>query len=121
MDALTYIDHARQMAAFLEDRETGAGGDRETARARLAARYGIAGSIFHALRYRPPKQIAADIYNRLCSAVEDAASKQIKALENEIAMARASSLRPREDMVRKAEAVLVEVKALMEGGTYADR
>jgi hypothetical protein len=35
-------------------------------------------------RYQPPKTIAADIYYRLCIAVEKQASEKIRALEHEI-------------------------------------
>lgn len=69
MSAAVYVDRAREMARFLEDRESAADHDLEMARARLQSKYGIAGSVFYALRYRPPKQIAADVYNSLCSAV----------------------------------------------------
>ncbi len=120
MRASAYVDRAREMARFLERIESAEDDDLEKARTRLQAKYGIAGSLFHALRYRPPKQIAVDVYNDLCSALEDIAAAQIRIFEHEIAKARAARIGPREDVVRKAETVLNEVKALMGDGPASD-
>jgi hypothetical protein len=114
MSSAAYVDRARGMARFLEDHEASQVGDREIARVRLQARYGIAGSIFHSLRYRPPKQIAAEVFNALCDAVEDVATRQIRAFEHEIAEARSSRLSHREDAARKVEAVLGQVHSIFE-------
>lgn len=101
------------MARFVEDSEA-TEGDRDQARQRISRRYGIAASVLRALRYQPPKQIAADIYDALCRAVEDAATRQIRALEQEIAHARMGRLGAREDVVRDAETALRQAMALLE-------
>jgi hypothetical protein len=110
MSATVYVDRARGMARFLEDREAHAVGDRELARKRIEQRYGIAGSMLYSLRYRPPKQIAADIYAKLCTAVEDVAQRQIKILEIEIAQARESHDEIRQTRAAEIAAVLDEMK-----------
>lgn len=111
MSAAAFVDHARSMARFLEDREAHALGDRELARARIEQRYGIAGSVLYSLRYRPPKQIAADVYSRLCQAVEDSAGRQMKALEHEVAKAREGNSGLRQIEACKAAALVNEVKS----------
>lgn len=110
MSAAVYVDRARQMARFLEDREADVIGDRELAREHIKRRYGIASSVLYSLRYRPPKQIAADIYAKLCTAVEDVAQRQIKILEIEIAAARESHNEIRQTRAAEIAAVLDEIK-----------
>lgn len=110
MSATVYVDRARSMARFLEDRETDALGDRDLARSTIERRYGIACSVLYSLRYRPPKQIAADIYARLCTAVEDVAQRQIKILENEIAAARESHSELKQTRAAEIAAVLEQMK-----------
>lgn len=110
MSAAVFVEQARGMARFLEDREFAHVGDREIARARIEQRYGVSGSILYALRYRPPKQVAAEVYARLCAAVEHVASQQVKALEHEVATARARRLTVRADVLHAAQSLLGEVQ-----------
>ena len=116
MSAVAYIERAQRMARFVENDEYQQVGDRDIARQRIARRYGVTTRALYALRYRNPKQIAADLYDALCSAVEDAASRQIRLLEQEINEARAGRLGCREGVVREAEAALREAVALLNGG-----
>ena len=116
MSAVAYIERAQRMARFAEDDEFSQVGDRSLARRRIARRYGVTERALYALRYRNPKQIAADLYDALCSAVEDAASRQIRLLEQEINEARTGRLGHREGVVRQAEASLREAVALLNGG-----
>lgn len=110
--ASTYVSHAARMARFLEDREATLVGDREIARSRLEQRWGIASSIFYSLRYRPPKQIAVEIYARLCTAVEDSAKRQIQALEHDVFKARASGRSLNESAAREAEVLAQTLRTL---------
>jgi hypothetical protein len=110
MSAAAFVDRARGMARFLEDREAHALGDREMARDRIERRYGIAGSVLYSLRYRPPKTIAADIYARLCAAVEDAGARHMRTLEDEIAEALEGNSEVHRDRADQAMAVLSKVR-----------
>ena len=114
MSSVVYLERAQRMARFIEDDEFRQVGDRDVARRQVARRYGFAARALYSLRYRPPKLIAADLYDALCSAVEDVASRQIRMLENEIAEARAGRLGGREGVVREAEATLREAVALLD-------
>ena len=113
MSAVAYIERAQQMARFVEDDEFAQVGDRDIARQQIARRYGVTARALYALRYRNPKQIAADLYDALCRAVEDAATRQIRLLEQEIYEARLGRLGSREGVVREAEAALKEAVALL--------
>ena len=116
MSSVVYVERAQRMARFIEDDEYSQVGDRDTARQRLARRYGFAARALYSLRYCRPKQIAADLYDALCSAVEDAAVRQIKLLETEIEQARAGRLGLREGVVREAENTLREAVTLLARG-----
>lgn len=116
MSSVAYVERAQRMARFVEDEEFRATGDRDIARQRLARRYGIAARALYSLRYCSPKQVAADLYDTLCTAVEDAASRQIEALQHEITEARASRLGVRAGVVREKEAALKAAIALLNGG-----
>ena len=89
MNAAVYVERAREMAAALVDRESLVTRSRPAARESVARASGVSPSLLHSLRYRPPKQIAADVFERLCAAVEQAAENQIRAAQHEIETARA--------------------------------
>jgi hypothetical protein len=112
MNAAAFVDSAREMAATLEDREVSAG-SRLLARERVARLAGIPSSLLHSLRYRPPKQIAADVYARLCAAVERQAALQIGQLENEILAARARRSGADDSSLCEVESALAIARALM--------
>lgn len=113
MSSVDYVDQAKRMARFVEDDAFRRVGDRDAARREVEWRYRIAARLLYALRYRPPKEVAAGLYNALCTAFEDVASRQIKALENDIAEARAGRLGLDHSVVRKAEAALANAKSLI--------
>ncbi len=115
MDAASFVDDARRMAAALEDKEVEAGGSRRLARDRVARLSGIRASFLGTLRYRPPKTIAADIFDRLCAATLRKAAEQIRAAEHEISTTRA--LRPGIDhsALREAEIALAKARELLWG------
>jgi hypothetical protein len=101
------------MAAALEDRETPIARSRPVARERVARLAGVSKSLLHSLRYRRPKTIAADVYHRLCVAVERQAEKQIGHLENEISTAKSRRLGADDDNIRKAENALEQARAFL--------
>ncbi len=115
MDAAAFVDRAQKMATILEDRETACGGSRPIARKRIARLAGIPSSLLHSLRYRRPKTIAADVYHRLCIAVERYAENQIKALENEILVARARRAGADDHTICEVEIALARARALLWG------
>ena len=114
MDAAAFVDSAREMAAALEDREIPAARSRPLARLRVSRLAGVSASLLHSLRYRPPKQIAADVFERLCIAVERQALTQIRTLENEIAAAHARRLGADDRDLGKVQTALAVARALME-------
>jgi hypothetical protein len=113
MDAAVFVDRAREMAAALEDREVLATRSRPIARQRVAHLSGVAASLLHSLRYRPPKQIAADAFERLCAATERKAAEQIRIAEHEIAKARARRIGTDDRALREVEAALAMARALI--------
>lgn len=102
MSAAAYVADAREMAELLEEREAKVAGNLPDARRNLASRFGIAASIFYALRHRPPKSIGADIYDRLCAAIEYEAAQGIRKLQHEMATAEKRRLRLRQGHARRA-------------------
>jgi hypothetical protein len=122
MDAAAYVARAREMAAALEDRESLNTRSRPTARQRVARIAGVPASLLHSLRYRPPKTIAADVYNSLCAAIERKALEQIRMSEHEIAAVRARYLGVDNRAFgeagvacREAEAAIAKARALLNG------
>lgn len=113
MDAAAFVDRARKMAATLEDRETFDLRSRPLARQRVARVAGVSASLLHSLRYRPPKSIAADTYNRLCDAFERQAINQIWKAFDEIASARARRPGVDDRALREIEAALEKARALL--------
>jgi hypothetical protein len=112
MSAAAFVDSAREMAAVLEDRELAAG-SRPHARKRVARMAGVPASLLHSLRYRPPKRIAADAYERLCAAIERQAAIQIGQLENEILAARARRRGADDRSFCEVDGALAIARALM--------
>ncbi len=116
MSSVSFVDRAKDMACYLEDQEYVRVGDRKIARVSVARKCGIAPHVFKSLRYCPPKQIAVDLYHKLCEAVEEAASSQIRQLEKRIHEARQGRISVSEGVVREAETALREAVALLNGG-----
>jgi len=115
MDASGFVDDARKMAAALEDKEVDATGSRRLARDRVARFTGIRISFLHTLRYRPPKTIAADVFDRLCVATERKAAEQIRAAEHEIATARARRMGVDDRALCEAAAALAKARDALWG------
>lgn len=114
MDAAAFVDDAREMAATLEDCEIFVAGSRPGARQRVARSAGVPASLLHALRYRPPKSIAADVFDKLCAAIERQALNQIRTAHHEIATVRARRLGVDDRALDEAHAALAKARELME-------
>jgi hypothetical protein len=114
VDAATYVETARRMAAALEDRENVTARSRPVARSIVARLSGVSASLLHSLRYRPPKQIAADAFDRLCAAMERTAAEQIRIAEHEIAKARARRMGTDDSVFREVEDALARARELIE-------
>ena len=84
-------------------------------RIRVARLAGIPLSFLHTLRYRPPKTIAADIFDRLCVATERKALEQIRAAEHDIQIARDRRTGINHSALREVEASLVMARELLWG------
>lgn len=115
MDAAAFVAQAREMAASLEGREVPAAGSRPLARAIAARSAGVPASLLHSLRYRPPKRIAAESYQRLCVAVERQAERHREKLQDEIIAARARRLGVADRSLGEIETALEKARTLLEG------
>lgn len=111
MSSVEYRDQARGWARDLVLRESRGPGDTDNAMRRVEARYGISFGVLWALRYRAPKDIMASVYFRLRAAYEDACERQLRALQHELTVAKASW--PDSNSVRAAEAVVERAMALI--------
>jgi hypothetical protein len=108
-----YLEQAAEMAAALEEREMQAAHSRPRARESVERKYGIPASLLHSLRHRPPKTIAADIFDRLLGAVESQAAEQIRNLENEIASVMARRLGANDRRLRAAHVALLRAQKFL--------
>lgn len=78
------VAQAQTWAHALTCSETQGPGDIAHAWERLSTRYGVPARLFWALRYRPPKTIAADLYLRLCEAYRAECERQMWKLQHEL-------------------------------------
>jgi len=81
---MSVVEQSVFWARELTRREARGPGDIEGAWRRLQQRYGVPLRTFWALRYRPPKTIAADIYLRLCAAYQAECERQMRKLRHEL-------------------------------------
>lgn len=114
MNAACFVERAREMASSLEDRENDAVDDLPVARQIAAGKAGVRASLFYSLRYRPPKTVAADVFNNLCAAIERRAMDQIGIAKHEITTARARRLGADDRALREAEDSLARAGELLE-------
>ena len=113
MNAATFVEIACAIAADLEDREIAMAGSRPIARQRVSNLANVPVSLLRKLRYRPPKTIAADAFDRLCAAVECQAEREIRKLENEVLKARACRRGMGDRDLWEIEDVLESARALL--------
>lgn len=83
------VEQATIWARALVQREARGPGDTPAAMHRLSARYGISHHALWTLRYRSPRDVAASVYFRLKEAHENEIQRQLRLLENELAISRA--------------------------------
>jgi len=117
MNAAVYVEQAKEMASKLEDMEAYRRGSRPLARKSVSSLSDIPESFLYSLRYRPPKSIPADIFNKLCLAIEQQAEKHIEGCENDIWTARARRLGLDDNIIREAEASVSYAKELLKKGS----
>lgn len=80
-----YVDCARAWADALVWNECRGPGEIASARARVAVRYGIPARLLKDLKYRPPKRIAVEIFERLRVAYLTQVERQVSRFERELA------------------------------------
>ncbi len=81
--ASAYVQEAAKNANWLVSREARGPGDVENAMHRLETKFGIPYSAFWALRYRPPKSVATEIFARLWEAFEMERANQRKRFDDD--------------------------------------
>jgi hypothetical protein len=108
MTDVTAVDRAETWVDWLVRREHRGPGDTiDAARLRAARKHRLPERILWALRYRKPKQICADLYLSIESAVAAEVKRQEARLEQELAITKA--LAPTADrlaLIAETEAVL---------------
>jgi hypothetical protein len=101
------VAEAQAWASALTALETRGPGDTDNAMRRVSRRHGIEYGSLWSLRYRTPKRIWADTYNRLRAAYVAECERQMQALHHEIEITRAAAGSDH-PAVRKAEALVRE-------------
>ena len=91
MTDAAYIDRAAEWADWLTRTESRGPGDRENAWGRLERRYGIPPRAFWSLRYRRPKTLIVSIYFRLQAAYQAECQRQMRKLQHELAITKATA------------------------------
>jgi hypothetical protein len=89
MLAAAIVDDAASMARTLVRREARGPGDTDNAMRRLEARYGVPYGVLWSLRYRKPKDILASAFLTLSNAYEAECERQRRAIEHDLAIAKA--------------------------------
>ena len=88
VNAACYVQRASLWAQRLEDMEAARAGSRPAARDALERRHKLPSGSLYSLRYRPPKRLAVDLYEKLRAALIAAAEREQQALAHEIEIAR---------------------------------
>lgn len=102
----THVGRARDWATGIEEMEVRSGLNRPSARERAERRLRLPPGTLYALRYRPPKQIAAGLYEQLRQAWITACERERKALEHQVELARAAGLDVDHPALRAAQTAL---------------
>lgn len=105
---------AREWASELVRRESRGSGDTENAMRRLEAKYGIPWRTFWTLRYRPPADVLAGIYERIRQAYLFECERQMRKLEHEIEITKLKA-GPDALAVRSAVALVDQAKERLTG------
>lgn len=104
---MSSVAEAQSWAKALVTHESRGPGDLDGAMHRLESRYGIPWRTFWALRYRPPKQIGADVWKRIRQAHQYERQRQLRLLEHETEIT--AAINPQAHSVAAVKAALDEV------------
>lgn len=110
--AMTSVDMASDYANRMVLREARGPGDTEAAMRRVEARTGIGFSTLWSLRYRPPKTIDRDLFQRIKGAYLSLCERQLASLKHELAVETARGTDDDfSDLVAEAENLVAKLKA----------
>lgn len=84
MSAAAFVDQARDWAREIVNADVRGPGDLENAMRRVESRFGISFAALWALRYRPPKDVAASIYLKLQQAHAAVCESQMRKYQHEL-------------------------------------
>ncbi len=110
MSAAAYVADARQMAVELEDDEALEQGNVDRARAYISRHSASRSQSFIPLRRRHPKSVGADVYDKLCFALQSVATKGLDTLHHQISTAAQKQLRIHHEHIRAGAAMLQKVR-----------
>lgn len=109
---MSSVDMASDYANRMVLREARGPGDTEEAMRRVEARTGIGFSTLWSLRYRKPKSIDHDLFQRIRSAYLTLCERQLASLKHELAVEAArGDADAYSDLVAEAEALVAKLKA----------
>jgi len=114
---MSSVDMASDYANRMVLREARGPGDTEDAMRRIEARTGIGFSTLWSLRYRKPKTIDVDIFQRIRAAYLSVCERQLATLKHELAVETArGDADAYSDLVAEAEALVEKLKAARSKG-----
>jgi hypothetical protein len=99
-----FVERAQSWARELEAKELPAAGSIPAARQAVERRHRLPSGLLYSLRYRPPKRLAVDAYERLRAALIAACEQERRRLEHEITIARAAGVGADHPALAAAEA-----------------
>ena len=88
---MSTVDVAADYAARLLRSEARGPGDTESAMRRIEAKYGVNYWSLWSLRYKRPKSISADMFNRIRAAYLACCERQLASVSHELTMEKAKS------------------------------
>lgn len=91
MSSVGFVEDAAQKMRWLQHREMRGPGDLEGAMHRIECRYGIPYGVQWSLRYRKPRDMMVSIYAAIVTAHDAEHDRQMKLLEHERAITKATS------------------------------
>ncbi len=111
MSSVAYLDRARDWSKTLEDREAArSGASLREARPVVARQAGVSPGTLENLRNGRLKSIAVHIYERLRGAVIRELEAEVRHLEHELTILRATGLDPRDDEMAQVVADLAKAR-----------
>lgn len=112
LDQMSSVDLAAEYCDRMLKREARGPGDVDDAMRRIEARTGIGYWTLWALRYRRPKQVATDAFQRIRGAYLALCERELRTLEHELALETAKGdADDFADLVGEAEALAAKLRA----------